>query len=347
MKLLSANRTSLFIAIAFAFLSVIPLVLIHYVIITDYFWLYAIFWLMLNFILYYITVHTTFNKLILKRIKSLQSTIEFLQNSEHQQYKYIDEGEVLSDIDKKFMQWANSKLNEIAQLKANEKFRKEFLGNVSHELKTPLFNIQGYISTLIDGALQDTDINMKYLQHSEKNINRLISIVHDLESISALESGEKKPNFERFNILNLIKEVLAMQEIRAKNKNIKIELNNRVGKDTFVFADKKGIANVLDNLIINSIIYGKENGKTIIEITKKTDKLLLSVSDNGIGIEKNNINRIFERFYRVDKSRSKIQGGTGLGLSIVKHVIEAHNQEISVKSKIGEGTTFSFSLAKA
>jgi len=284
--------------------------------------------------------------LTLKRIKPLLSTIEFLQIPTANQYKYIDDGEVLKEIDKQFMQWANSKLKEISELKANEKFRKEFLGNVSHELKTPLFNIQGYISTLIDGGLEDESINMKYLQHSEKNINRLISIVHDLETISALESGDKKLDYKKFNIYELIEEVVTMHEIRAKHKGIMLKIKSKLSKNILVIADKKGIADVLSNLVINSIIYGKENGETLITIEEIDGKIWISVSDNGIGINKENIMRIFERFYRVDKSRSKIQGGTGLGLSIVKHIIEAHNQKIKVQSTLNKGTTFSFSLEK-
>ncbi|MCF6240772.1 MAG: ATP-binding protein [Bacteroidales bacterium] len=346
MKLLDNRQTFVLIAVAFAVLAISPLIFIHFVPVFDYFWLYVLFWLLLLFIVYYIVIYTSVNKLILNKIKPLLSTVNFLQIPTAKQYNYIDDGEVLKEIDKQFMYWAKSKLQEISELKANEKFRKEFLGNVSHELKTPLFNIQGYISTLIDGGLQDESINLKYLKHSEKNINRLISIVHDLETISALESGDKKLVFERFNVCNLISEVVSMHEIRAKNKAIILEINCISSNNVFVKADKKGIADVLSNLVINSIIYGKENGKTTIVVENKPDKVWISVNDTGIGIEQDDIKRIFERFYRVDKSRSKVQGGTGLGLSIVKHIIEAHNQEIIVESKIGEGTTFTFSLDK-
>ena len=346
MKLLYNRQTSVLIAVAFALIAIAPLILIHFIPVFNYFWLYVIFWGLLLFIVYYITVYTSFNQLTLKRIKPLLSTIEFLQIPTANQYKYLDDGEVLKEIDKQFMQWANSKLKEISELKANEKFRKEFLGNVSHELKTPLFNIQGYISTLIEGGLEDETINMKYLQHSEKNINRLISIVHDLETISALESGDKKLDFKRFNICDLITEVITMHEIRAQQKGIKLKTVSKSGKSVYVHADKNGIADVLSNLVINSIIYGKENGETVISVEKIGSKVWVSVSDNGIGIAKNDIKRIFERFYRVDKSRSKIQGGTGLGLSIVKHIIEAHNQKIKVQSTLNKGTTFSFSLEK-
>ncbi len=346
MKLLDNRQTFVLIAVAFALLAISPLVFIHFIPVFNYFWLYVVFWLLLLFIVYYIIIYTWVNKLILNKIKPLLSTIKFLQIPTAKQYQFIDDGEVLKEIDKQFMYWAKSKLQEISELKANEKFRKEFLGNVSHELKTPLFNIQGYISTLIEGGLQDETINLKYLKHSEKNINRLISIVHDLETISALESGDKKLLFEKFNICDLISEVVSMHEIRANNKSITLEIKCLQGDEVFVKADKKGIADVLSNLVINSIIYGKKNGQTTIVIDEKPDKVWISVHDTGIGIDKEDINRIFERFYRVDKSRSKIQGGTGLGLSIVKHIIEAHNQEIIVDSRVGEGTTFTFSLSK-
>ncbi len=346
MKLLDNRQTFVLIAVAFALLAISPLVFIHFIPVFNYFWLYVVFWLLLLFIVYYIIIYTWVNKLILNKIKPLLSTIKFLQIPTAKQYQFIDDGEVLKEIDKQFMYWAKSKLQEISELKANEKFRKEFLGNVSHELKTPLFNIQGYISTLIEGGLQDETINLKYLKHSEKNINRLISIVHDLETISALESGDKKLLFEKFNICDLISEVVSMHEIRANNKSITLEIKCLQGDEVFVKADKKGIADVLSNLVINSIIYGKKNGQTTIVIDEKSDKVWISVRDTGIGIDKEEINRIFERFYRVDKSRSKIQGGTGLGLSIVKHIIEAHNQEIIVDSRVGEGTTFTFSLSK-
>jgi len=311
---------------------------------SDYYWIYILFWMLLSFIIYYVSIYNAFNKYILKKIKPYFETIDALQIPESKLYRHLEGGELLKDIDKKFMEWAKRKVKEIATLKANEKYRKEFLGNVSHELKTPLFNMQGYISTLIDGGLNDDNINLKYLHSSEKNINRLISVVEDLETISALESGSRIPDMLVFDILKLILEVIEMQEIRAKKKGIEIKLDGGDNKNVFVRADKNGVSNILSNLLINSIIYGKENGYTQIVIKEKDNKVFISVIDDGIGIKEQHINRIFERFYRVDKSRSKLQGGTGLGLSIVKHIIEAHNQEIKVTSKLKEGCNFTFSL---
>lgn len=241
---------------------------------------------------------------------------------------------------------SKSKAEEINILKANEKYRKEFLGNISHELKTPIFNIQGYILTLLEGGLEDPSINMKYLRRTEKSINRMISIVKDLEAISKIEAGGLQLKFEDFNIIKLIEDVFEQEEIKAQKKNIKLKFARSFDVPVRVNAEKKGIFEILDNLIINGIYYGKENGSVVIDITKGK-KVLVEVRDDGIGISKKHLSRIFERFYRVDKSRSRDEGGTGLGLAIVKHLIEAHDQEINISSSPGKGTSFTFSLNKS
>ncbi len=346
MKLFSSKRISIILSLFFAIITGIAMSMNMFTDFSAYYWVYVSFWMLLSFIIYYISIYNTFNKYILKKIKPYFDTIDILQVPESKLYGHIEDGELLKNIDEKFMEWAKRKLKEIATLKANEKYRKEFLGNVSHELKTPLFNMQGYISTLIDGGLSDENINVKYLQRTEKNINRLISVVKDLETISALESGIQKLNLTEFDLLQLITEVMEMQEIRANKKNIELKLTSEPSAPVFVKADKNGISDILSNLLINSIIYGKENGHTIISVKEQNKKIFVSVTDNGIGIKAKYINRIFERFYRIDKSRSKLQGGTGLGLSIVKHIIEAHNQEIRVTSTLNEGSNFTFSLEK-
>jgi len=253
---------------------------------------------------------------------------------------------IIEEVNLKVLDWSKSRTKEIAQLKQMEKYRKEFLGNVSHELKTPIFNIQGYILTLLDGGIEDEKINRLYLEKTEKNINRMISIVEDLEAISRLESGELKLEYQTFNIISLINEIIEMNERRCKAKKIKLSYAQNYDKPVKVYADKKRITDVLNNLIVNSIIYGIEYGKTIISIFDVEENVLIEVTDNGLGISEEDLPRIFERFYRVDKSRSREEGGTGLGLAIVKHVIEAHGQKITVRSKISEGTTFSFTLKK-
>jgi two-component system phosphate regulon sensor histidine kinase PhoR len=280
------------------------------------------------------------------RIKPIYKTIESITPKKLSLYESADNIDIISDINSKVLKWAKNKSKEIVQLKENAKYRKEFLGNVSHELKTPLFNLQGLTLTLLDGGIYDNEINLKYLAKSEKNINRLISIVHDLETISRLETGELKLNFTVFNFCELIQEIFEIYEIKASEKKIKLEFLKRNYFEYSVFADKKRIYEVVSNLISNSINYGKENGKTIVEIYDIDEKFLIEITDNGVGIPKNEQIRIFERFYRVDKSRSKDQGGTGLGLSIVKHIIEAHDETINVKSELNIGTTFSFSIKK-
>ncbi len=235
---------------------------------------------------------------------------------------------------------------EIDRLKEMEKYRKEFLGNVSHELKTPIFNIQGYVSTLLDGGLEDPSINRKYLERADKSINRMISIVEDLETITRLESGELKLQLDEFDIVQLIDEVIETQEMRSKTKGIKLKFDKSFDKPIMVLADKKKIFQVISNLMVNSILYGKENGKTEIAVKKRKKKVYVEVSDNGMGISEYDLPRIFERFYRVDKSRSREQGGTGLGLAIVKHILEAHGESITVQSMVNKGTAFEFTLSR-
>lgn len=252
------------------------------------------------------------------------------------------------DIGKELTAWADTNDKEIAQLKEVEQFRKQYLGNVAHELKTPIFNIQGYISTLLDGGLEDELINRKYLERAEKSIDRLINIVNDLDTISKLESSMNRLNMERFDIVALSKEIAEQAEMEADKKRIKILVKgaDNLPSSFWVMADKHYIGQVIVNLIINSIRYGKEGGETRIRFRDMLDKILVEVEDNGLGIAKEDIPRVFERFYRTDKGRSREQGGTGLGLAIVKHIVEAHGERISVRSEVGVGSTFSFTLKK-
>ena len=264
--------------------------------------------------------------------------------------------EVLSELRDKHVEnigeeltaWADTNDKEIARLKEAERFRKQYLGNVAHELKTPIFNIQGYSSTLLDGGLEDELINRNYLERAEKSIDRLINIVNDLDTISKLESSMNKLNLEKFDIVALAKEIAEQAEIEADKKHIRISVKGveNLPSPFWVLADKHYIGQVLVNLIINSIRYGKEGGQTRIRFRDMLDKILVEVEDNGLGIGKEDLPRIFERFYRTDKGRSREQGGTGLGLAIVKHIIEAHGERISVRSEPGVGSTFSFTLKK-
>ena len=253
----------------------------------------------------------------------------------------------VENISEELTAWADTNDKEIARLKETESFRKQYLGNVAHELKTPIFNIQGYISTLLDGGLEDDLINRKYLERAEKSIDRLIDIVNDLDTISKLESNMTRLKMESFDIAAMTREIAEQAEIEADKKGIKIQVRDSLPSPFWVCADKHFVGQVLVNLIINSIRYGKEGGLTRIKFRDMLDKILVEVEDNGVGIAKEDVPRIFERFYRTDKGRSREQGGTGLGLAIVKHIIEAHGERINVRSELGVGTTFSFTLKKA
>jgi two-component system, OmpR family, phosphate regulon sensor histidine kinase PhoR len=256
-------------------------------------------------------------------------------------------GPVLSAIRNDVEEWAQMQIREIERLKELEKYRKEFVGNVSHEMKTPIFNIQGYVLTLLEGGIDDPKINKLYLQRTEASINRMISIVEDLESITKLESGELKLKFEKFDIVKLVEEVFDMEQMLAEEQGITLSFSFRPERPVYVRADKKRVTEVISNLINNGIKYGRKKGFVKVGFYDMEEHCLIEVTDNGIGLEKKDLPRIFERFFRVDKSRSRVQGGTGLGLSIVKHIIEAHNQTINVKSTPDEGTTFAFTLEKA
>ena len=237
--------------------------------------------------------------------------------------------------------------SEINSLKDQENYRREFLGNISHELKTPLFTIQGYILTLVEGAMKDKKVREKYLKRAAKGVDRLISIVKDLDLITQFESGIKTVDKTDFNIYELVENVFELMEFESEKNNIKLQYENDNSAPIYVYADQERILQVLTNLVVNSIKYGSNNGytKVVIEDLNK-EKVIIKVIDDGEGIEKKHLPRLFERFYRIDKNRSRKKGGSGLGLSIVKHIIEAHNEQIFVKSEIGEGTEFSFTLSK-
>ena len=246
-----------------------------------------------------------------------------------------------------FLSSNKSNIEEINILKDQENYRREFLGNVSHELKTPLFTIQGYILTLIEGAMKDKKVRGKYLKRSAKGVDRLISIVKDLDLITQFESGIKTVDKSNFNIYELIYNVYDLMEFESEKNNTKLIIKDEHNSPVIVNADKERILQVLTNLIVNSIKYGKENGYTQVAVEEyNKDRIIVRVADNGEGIEDEHLPRLFERFYRIDKNRSRKKGGSGLGLSIVKHIIEAHQEQIFVESKVGQGTEFSFTLKK-
>jgi two-component system phosphate regulon sensor histidine kinase PhoR len=252
----------------------------------------------------------------------------------------------VDSVEKEVENWATQKENEILQMKASETYRREFIGNVSHELKTPIFNIQGYILTLLDGGLYDEEVNMKYLKRTSKSVDRMINIVDDLEVITRLETEETQLEIGKFNIVELAKDVLDQLELKANESKIELSIQKEILTD-FVLADIDKIQQVFANLISNSIKYGKEGGRTEVRFFDMNENILIEIADDGIGISEMDLPRLFERFYRVDKNRSRKIGGTGLGLAIVKHIIEAHNQTINVRSTVDIGSTFSFILEKA
>ncbi len=301
---------------------------------------------MFIFISIYIIVYYLLNSFIFEKINPIYKTIHNLNIPEKDLRKNLEEKDILQEVNEEVLIWVNKNTKEIAQLKRMAEYRKGFLGNVSHELKTPIFSIQGYILTLLDGGLEDSKINRDYLEKTEKSINRMISIVNDLEAITRLESGELKLDYTNFNIVESFVEVFETQELRAKEKGIELRFNTNYDKPIWVHADKEQIDHLISNLIVNSINYGKDYGCSTISFLDMDENILIEITDDGLGISEEDIPRIFERFYRVDKSRSRNAGGTGLGLAIVKHIIEAHNQTINVRSSLENGTSFAFTLRK-
>lgn len=283
-------------------------------------------------------------KFIYKRVKKIYDDVSLLDSTTLRSQPITTDMATLTQDVQKF---AKEKKIEIESLKVREEYRREFLGNVSHELKTPLFTVQGYLSTLLDGAMNDKTIRKKYLERAEKGVERLIYIVKDLDMITKLETGDLNLKLSEFNIVDVVQSVFDLLEMKADEKNIMLMFDMKYTKPVMVLADQEKIEQVLTNLIMNSIKYGKENGTTEVSIEDLVNnKVIVRITDNGEGIQKKYIPRLFERFFRVDKSGARSEGGSGLGLSIVKHIIEAHNEKIYVESKHGFGSEFSFTLEK-
>jgi len=301
----------------------------------------TIFFVTCYLILQYYIKYYIYNK-----IRLIFKTIHTFKESSSKIIKPNKQNTSIKTVHQEVLDWKDKTQKELEDLKQHAKYRREFIGNISHELKTPIFNIQGYVLTLLDGAMNDPQYNTLYLQRTEASINRLISIIEDLEDITNLEAGELKLNVEKINIVNLAKEVVEQFEMKAKKHNVHIFFRKNYDNPINVICDKNKIHQVFNNLIDNSIKYGKENGMTKISFFDMHDHILCEITDDGLGIAKENLPRIFERFYRTDKARSRQKGGSGLGLAIVKHIIDAHNQNINVRSKIGTGTTFAFTLLK-
>jgi two-component system phosphate regulon sensor histidine kinase PhoR len=290
-------------------------------------------------------VYFLLEKLITQKIRMLYRTIHNYKITKENFPISMNE-DLLSAAEDEVLQWAESNREEITKLRVQEIFRREFLGNLSHELKTPIFSIQGYILTLLEGGLEDVDVNREFLKRASKGVDRMTKIVEDLDVITKFESEKIKLDLKNFDVVQLAKEIMDELEIRASNGNIKLIFNKSYREPMMVMCDRDKIGQVFQNLIINAINYSEEGKEVEVRFYDIEENFLIEVSDQGLGIEEKHLARLFERFYRVDKSRARNKGGTGLGLAIVKHIVEAHNQSISVRSSIGKGSTFSFTLKK-
>lgn len=332
---ISSTYISLFLTTLF--------VITHFFIIEVPF-LYFLLFIVVTFLFSFFVLQYRVEKFIYRRVKKIYDDVSLLENSTFRNQSITTD---MATLTKEVQKFAKDKKLEIETLKIREEYRREFLGNVSHELKTPLFTVQGYLLTLLDGAMDDKNIRKKYLQRAEKGVERLIYIVKDLDMITKLETGDINLVLSEFDIIEVVQSVFDLLEMRAAKKNITLTFDVKYKDEILVFADKEKIQQVVTNLVMNSIKYGKENGTTEVSIEDLVNnKVIVRVTDNGEGIERKNISRLFERFYRVDKSGARTEGGSGLGLAIVKHIVEGHDEKIYVESEYGVGSEFSFTLEK-
>ncbi len=337
-----ALRTSLFISIVLTL--VLGIFLWYHGILAQY----AIF-LALHFILSFgvafLVIQLRVEKFIYRRIKRIYDDVSLLETTDFPVGPVTTDMKTLTEEIEKF---AKDKKIEIDTLKIREAYRRDFLGNVAHELKTPLFTVQGYILTLLDGAMEDKNVRRKYLQRAKKGVERLIYIVKDLDLITKLEIGDLNLEYSDFDIIELIQTVFELLEIKASKKRVTLAFDMVYDSPIYVHADREKIQQVISNLLVNSIKYGHSDGTTEVSVESLIrNKVIIRITDNGEGIPDEHIPRIFERFYRVDKSGSRKEGGSGLGLSIVKHIIEAHGEKIYVESVPDVGSEFSFTLERA
>ena len=291
--------------------------------------------------------YATIERFIYQKVRIIYKNIHRFKSTKERAKDLRMNEDVMEKVQQDVMDWAQERVQEISQLKEQENFRKEFIGNLAHELKTPVFNIQGYILTLLEGALEDPDHNRKFLIKAAKNVDRMAGLIDDLDVITKIEGGSLELELRQFNLTSLVVDVMDQLEQRAKRAGIEVEFVDENRRNVEVIGDAPKIEQVVTNLISNSLRYGKEGGKTEVRFYDMDEQMLVEVADDGIGMSEEHLPRIFERFYRVDKSRSRNAGGSGLGLSIVKHIIEAHGQTISVRSTQGKGSTFAFTLQKA
>ena len=308
-------------------------------------WSMLAMFIVLVFIGSLVVIQVGIEKYIYGRIKQIYDDVALLESSSLTSNPVTTDMKTLTEEIEKF---AADKKIEIETLKIREEYRKDFLGNVSHELKTPLFTVQGYIETLLDGALDDKNVRKKYLQRANKGVERLIYIVKDLDLITKLEVGDLNLEKKDFNIIELIQNIFDLLEMKASKKKLTLTFDMNYSEPIYVNADREKIEQVLMNLLVNSIKYGNKDGTTEVSVENLIkNKVIVRVTDNGEGIDEQYLPRLFERFFRVDQSGNREEGGSGLGLAIVKHIIEAHGEKIYVESVLGAGSEFSFTLEKA
>jgi len=348
MSEITPKRLALNLAILLSVIAGVVFFIFEVVVINKLYWFIIIGSFVILVVLQYLILRYALERFIYDRIKLVYKSIHRQKLSKDDKKEQITSihGDIIGKVNEEVENWAKDRKEEIDELKKMEVYRREFLGNVSHELKTPLFNMQGFILTLMDGGIHDPKVNLDFLEKSQKNIERMITIVEDLEVISLLETGEATPMLSNFSITILAREVMEFLEPKATERNIKLLFAAEYNDNMVVRADKEKIRTVLTNLMLNSIKYGRDGGRTKVSFYNMDENYLIEISDNGVGIEEKHISRLFERFYRVDKHRSRAEGGSGLGLAIVKHIIEAHDQTINVRSAPGIGSTFSFTLQK-
>ncbi len=299
------------------------------------------------FIFSYYIFKLILQKFIYEKIRLIYKTIRNLKLQKDEKPDINLNNDILKEVKDEVEEWGKEHNREIEDLKDRETFRREYIGNISHELKNPIFNIQGYIYSLMHGASKNPDLLKKYLKRTDKNIDRIITILEDLDTISELEITDLKPNFKEFDILELTQEVIDLFIDKAAKKNIKLFFREKYTNPIQVIGDKNRIKQVIINLIDNAVKYSHKNNRVKISFFDMDKNYLIEITDEGPGIAENDLPRLFERFYRTDKARSREKGGSGLGLAIVKHIIEAHNQTINVRSTVGVGTSFAFTVKKA
>lgn len=322
--------------------------LVVYFLDREFEWIWLLSFVILGFCISYLIIFFYIDKFLYQKVKIIYKTIHMMKSTGSDLKPQIRMSEdVLGLVNREVADWAEAKIKEVKELKATENFRKEFIGNLAHELKTPIFNIQGYVDTLIESELEDKELTRKFLQKASSNCDRISDLIQDLDQITRFESEGIHFEFKKFDIVDMARHMMESLEQQAKEKSIELRFKSPNEKGIWVMADPKRIQQVFTNLLVNSINYGKEGGETRIRFYDMDDNILIEVADNGMGIAKEHIPRIFERFYRVDKSRSRNEGGSGLGLAICKHIIEGHKQTISVRSSEMVGSTFAFTLKKA